>query len=172
MIEVKAELTDISVNYKNGNIRATFEYWGKPEEAEELKDRDLRLTFKPWREKRSTNANAYCWVLINKIADLLRISKEDVYLSMLKAYGQSEIVSIRSDISPEGYFKYFEEIGKGYVNNKEFTHYKLFKGSSEYDTQEMSILIDGIIQEAEALGISTLTPNEIEQLKERWGNID
>ena len=170
MIEVKAELTDISINYKNGKIRATFEYEGKPEEAEGLLQKAVRLIFKSWKEKRSLNANAYCWALINQIANVLKSSKEDVYLRMLKDYGQSEVVSIRSNINPEGYFKYFDEIGKGYVGNKEFTHYKLFKGSSEYDTQEMSILIDGVIQEAEALGISTLTPNEIEQLKQRWGD--
>ena len=84
---------------------------------------------------------------------------------MLRAYGQGEIVSILSSINPSGYFRYYEKIGTGIVNNKEFSHYKIFKGSSEFDSKEMSIFIDGIVQECKQLGISTLTPDEIAQLK-------
>ena len=88
---------------------------------------------------------------------------------MLKKYGQSDIVSVRSDVDVTGYFKYFEEMGKGYVKDKEFTHYKVFKGSSEYDTYEMSVLLDGIVFEAKELGISLLTESEIDLLINEWG---
>lgn len=120
------------------------------------------------KKKRSLNANNYAWKLITEIGNILRKSKEEIYLQMLKDYGQSEIVSILSNISPNGYFKYYEKIGTGIVNNKEFTHYKILKGSSEFDTKEMSIFIDGIVQEAEQLGINTITPKELESLKGEW----
>ena len=115
-------------------------------------------------EKRSLSANAYAWALINKIADALRKSKEEVYLQMLKDYGQSEFVSVLSSIDVKGYFKYYEEYGKGHVEGREFTHYKVYKGSSEFDSKEMSVLIDGIIQEARQLGIETITPAEKERM--------
>ena len=121
-----------------------------------------------YHEKRSLSANAYAWVLINKIADVLRKSKEEIYLQMLKDYGQGELVSVLSDINVNGYFKYYEEYGKGHVEGKEFTHYKVWKGSSEYDSREMAILIDGIIQEAQQLGIETITPAEKERLINEW----
>lgn len=92
----------------------------------------------------------------------MRKSKEDVYFQMLKDYGQSEFVSVLSDIDVHGYFKYYEEYGNGRVQGKDFTHYKVYKGSSEYDSKEMSILIDGIIQEARNIGIETITPAEKE----------
>ena len=117
-----------------------------------------------YHEKRSLSANAYAWVLINKIADVLRKSKEEVYFQMLKDYGQSEFVSVLSEIDVSGYFKYYEEYGKGHVESREFTHYKVYKGSSEFDSKEMSILIDGIVQEAKALDIETRTPQEINQM--------
>jgi hypothetical protein len=45
----------------------------------------------------------------------------------------------------------------------------VYKGSSEYNTKEMSVLIDGIISEAEAIGdIEVLPPHEIARLKEMW----
>lgn len=117
------------------------------------------------REKRSLDQNAYCWKLINEMGNILKKSKEEIYLQMLKDYGQSEIVSILSSINPKGYFKYFELIGSGVVNNKEFNHYKIFKGSSEFDSKEMSIFIEGVIQEAKQLGIQTLTPNQLLELR-------
>nr|DAG81667.1 MAG TPA: NinB protein [Caudoviricetes sp.] len=129
------------------------------------KDLAKKFEIKEYRQKRSLNANAYCWALIGEIADVLRKSKEDVYLAMLRDYGQSEIISVRSDINIIGYFKYYEKFGTGTVNGKEFTHYKVYKGSSEFDTREMSIFIDGVIQEAQALDIQTLTPTQIAELK-------
>lgn len=123
---------------------------------------------KQYRKKRSLDANAYCWKLINELGNVLRQDKDEIYLEMLKSYGQSTIVSIMSDVNVKGYFKYYEPIGTGYVDDKEFTHYKVYKGSSEYDTREMSILIDGIIQECKEQGIETMTPQELEVLKQEW----
>ena len=129
---------------------------------------EKKYEIKEYHEKRSLSANAYAWVLIGKIADSLRKSKEEVYLQMLKDYGQSEIISVLSTINLKGYFKYYEEMGIGSVNGKEFCHYKIFKGSSEYDSKEMSILIDGIIQEAQNLGIETIPPSERDRLINEW----
>lgn len=145
---------------------------GKPEEIMRWlwnQDRDKQFEIKQHREKRSLNANAYAWVLMGKIADAIRSSKDEVYLEMLKRYGQRTVVSVRADIDVSGYFKYYEPFASGSVEGKEFTHYYVFKGSSEFDTHEMSVLIDGIISEAEALEIETLPPQEIARLKEMWG---
>ena len=128
-------------------------------------NKDELYEIKEYKEKRSLSQNAYCWKLIMLIANTVRKSKEEVYMQMLKDYGQHEVVSILSSISPEGYFKYYEKIGTGSIKNKEFTHYKIYKGSSEYETKEMSIFIDGVVQEAQQLGIQTLTPNEILMLR-------
>lgn len=142
--------------------------------AEELvkwlftQDREKVFDITEHKEKRSLNANSYAWSLIGKIADVLRTSKEETYLTMLKRYGQSEIVSVISSIDVTGYFKYFEIVGHATLQGKEFTHYKVFKGSSEYNTKEMSILIDGIVSEAKELEIETMTPEQIERLKEMW----
>lgn len=127
-------------------------------------DKEKKYEIKEYKDKRSLNSNAYAWKLITELGNILRKSKEEVYLQMLKDYGQSEVVSMLSSINPEGYFKYYEKFGTGVVNGKEFTHYKIFKGSSEYDKREMSILIDGIVQDCRAVGIQTLEDKEIEEL--------
>lgn len=123
---------------------------------------------KQHREKRSLNANAYFWVLVGKIADVLRADKDEVYLEMLKRYGQSDLVSVVADVPAADYFRYFEEAGESTLNGKLFKHYRVYKGSSEFDTREMSILIDGAVQDAKDLGIETLTPEELERMKLEW----
>ena len=133
-------------------------------------DREKLFEVKQHRQKRSLNANAYAWLLMGKIADVVRASKDEIYLEMLRKYGQRTVVSVRSDIDVKGYFKYYESFAVGYVGDTEFTHYHVFKGSSEYDTREMSVLIDGIVSEAEELEIETLPPQEIQRMKEMWRN--
>jgi len=131
-------------------------------------DRDKTFEVKPYRQKRSLNANSYAWVLINEMANVLRTSKDEVYQEMLKRYGQSQVISVLSDIDISKFVKYYEPIGTAHLQGKDFTHYRCFIGSSEYDSREMSILIDGIISEAELLGIETLPTTAIERMKALW----
>ena len=121
------------------------------------------------KKKRSTDANALCWKMCTEIANVLRTEKESVYVEMLRRYGQSDIVSVVSSVDVKGYFKYYEEFGRGTVKGKDFTHYKVYKGSSEYDTREMSILLDGILDEAKALDIEVISEREKSLLLTEWG---
>jgi hypothetical protein len=128
----------------------------------------LSIEIKPYREKRSLNANNYAWKIITEIGDVLRAGKDEIYLKMLKRYGQSDLISVLSHVPVAHYFKYYEEAGTSKLNGKDFTHYRIYKGSSEYDTREMSIFIDGVVSEAKELGIQTETPDEIARLKALW----
>lgn len=169
-MKIKARINNITFDIK-GDVILTLTSKERSEilkEYETLKDDEISVEIKKYREKRSLNANAYCWTLINQLGNVLRLSKEEVYLLMLKRYGQSEMVSIRSDININGYFKYYDIAGTTILNNKEFTHYRIYKGSSEYDTKEMAVLIDGIVQECKEQNIETMTPQELEALKNAW----
>lgn len=108
------------------------------------------------KEKRSLDSNNYFWLLINKLADKLHTSKDEMYLKMLKRYGQSIIVTVKQglDIEKAG-FKYYELLKDGLINGKPFTAYKIFIGSSQYSKEEMSVLIEGTISECKELGIET-----------------
>lgn len=137
--------------------------------VDDLKDKDkLSIEVKPYRERRSLNANAYAWSLIGQIADIVRAGKDEIYLKLLKRYGQSELISVLSHVPIGNYVKYYEEAGESKLNGKMFTHYRVFKGSSEFDTREMSIFIDGVVSEAKDLGIQTETPNQLAEMKARW----
>lgn len=160
---------------KGNKFRITTDIVGNEDLNNVVKLKDSNSTcdieIKKHREKRSLNANAYCWVLIEKIANKMKLSKEDIYKRMLQDYGtiatddndRKVIFSLRADIDVSKYFKYYKFLGDS--KDGKFKHYYIIKGSSEYDTEEMTRFIDGIVQDCKLLGISTLTPEEIAKLK-------
>lgn len=173
MYELNGTIKDISIDFNSGNALLTLSINQKQSAINcynELKENEkLSICIDKHREKRSLNANNYAWKLLTEIGNIIRASKEDVYFQMLKRYGQSEMISVVSDVPIHLYMKYCEEAGESSLNGKLFKHYKVFKGSSEFDKQEMSIFIDGIVDEAQSLGIETKTPDEIANLKSLWG---
>ncbi len=137
--------------------------------VEEL-DGEQVLDIKKFRQKRSLDSNAYLWLLVNEMANVLRSSKEEVYLQMLKRYGQSSVVSVVEEATEtfEKSVKYSERFGESNLNGKNFIHIKVYMGSSEFNSLQMSIFLDGIISEAESLKIPTITPAEVQRLKDNW----
>lgn len=164
-MEAIGKITDISIDYKTKTPRVVFELEKSAEEIAKLRDMKLTLNIKKYRRKRSLDANAYAWELIGKIADLLRADKNEIYFDLLKRYGQRTYVSIIAEVDVTGYFKYFSYVGESKIKGRSFKHYFVYKGSSEFDSREMSIFIDGIIFEAKAMGIETRTPDEIARMK-------
>ena len=173
MYELTGKLAGVSVSYVNDHPLITFELTHRRSAfnmVDELKDVPLlSIKVDKYREKRSLNANNYAWCIITAIGNATRCSKEEVYLQMLKRYGQSELISVLAHIPIGDYVKYSEEAGESTLNGKLFKHYRVYKGSSEFDTREMSIFIDGIVSEAKELGIPTETPDQIAKMKSLWG---
>ena len=139
------------------------------EELTKLKDEQIDVTIKKYRERRSISSNAYLWTLIGKIAEAITppLNKDEVYIEMLKRYGQGGIVSVQKDKADDVLraFDYYVPKGEGKVNDKEFVHMMVYVGSSKYDSKEMYLLIQGVAIEAQELGIETLTPFELMQLE-------
>ena len=123
---------------------------------------------KEHRIKRSLDSNSYCWVLCTKIAEVLNTTKDEVYLQELKRYGQSLLVPVAKDKKPDGYFKYYQFESRRKLNGVVVDFYKVFKGSSEYDSKEMSILLNGIVEDAKELDIETLEDIRIKELIKEW----
>lgn len=139
------------------------------DELKALADTDLSVEVKKWKNRRSLSANAYAWVLISRIAECISppLSKEAVYFEMLKRYGQTGIISVEAEKAApvKRELKYWESVGSGTVGGKDFEHIRLWVGSSNYNTLEMSLFVQGIVSEAKELGIETLTPQELAQLE-------
>ena len=133
-------------------------------------DETKEYEIKEHKEKRSLNANAYYWVLVNKMADALNQSKEFIHMSMLKQYGQVYSMLLPADVPIESLVKYYELDGVKKQGERLFKTYNVYLPSSEMNTYEMSKLIDGTVEEAQSIGIETMTPDELAHLKAMWGD--
>ena len=176
------------IDYLSGRMAVLFEPNEDFRQAyEELKGCDkLSFEIKPYRAKRSLDANAYYWVLITKLAKKIGISNLELHNMMLRMYGQAEII--------EGKAVYLTipdtEEAERKVNNATDYHlqatsqvregndgimyrtYKLLRGSRTYNTEEMARLIDGLVQCCKDAGIpdsDIASPDEKRILKERYG---
>jgi len=141
-----------------------------------LQKGELEVELKKKSRKRSLDSNSYCWVLIGKIAKAWQppTPEDDVYIEMLKRYGQHEpeLLSVVAEAAPMIYRatrNHCAEVGESELNGKAFKHFRILIGSSQYNSKQMATLIDGIASEAKELGIETMTPQEIAGMNERWG---
>lgn len=142
-----------------------------------LKDQnDIRVTAVRWRERRSIDANNYMWQLLSEMAPILHTTKDELYLHELETHGTFMYLP-GTDEDKERLEKVFRivrirgETELTTPSGKKIHMHQLqcYKGSSLYDTLEMSHLIDRVVQDAQELGIDTMTPEEIRMMKERWG---
>ena len=139
-----------------------------------LKDIEQGKTYdveiKPHREKRSKNANDYSWALQSQIAKAINRSLDEVHEQMVLDYGVVETYSIKAEAfqSAKRLFDYFKVLGESEAKGSKFIHVRAGIGTHLYDSKEMSTFIDGVVQEAQQLGINTKTPAELEELKSLW----
>lgn len=142
-------------------------------EYDELKDSDIDITIKKYYPSRSKDANAYAWVLLNKIAQKMNESKVDVYRRYVRNYGKTTVSCVKSsDMETEvrtfldGHIGRMVDIGESKIPDCVviFKHY----GSSSFDSQEMGKFIDSIIEDCRDLHIEVKPKEYIDSLLEEW----
>lgn len=136
----------------------------------------LTIDIKEYKKKRSLDANAYCFVLCQKIAEVIGNTKEYVYKQAIKQVGQFEIVPIK-DEALDRWIKNWESKGLGWQSVvmgesklDGYTNTINYFGSSVYNTKEMSLLLEELVYEAQELGIDTMTETEQKELLALWEN--
>ena len=150
---------DRTVTFKISEDKDLTEYQGKK----------ISLDIDKYREHRSLNANAYFWKLCTQIAEALGSDKDTIYLRQLMTYGVFEDVIIKRE-AVEAFKKVirYVQILDEYETSDVVTA-RCYFGSSGYDTMEMSVLIDGTVQDAKEIGIDTWSQEEIDNLIKNWG---
>lgn len=138
-------------------------------------DKEYTLTVKERKEKRSLNANAYFWVMCDRLAEKLRMSKTEIYRSYVKEIGgNNDIVCCINKAVPE-LREAWEGRGLGWLTETEesklegCTNIRLYYGSSTYDRDQMSRLIELCKQDCIENDIPTWDEEELQRLCEEWG---
>ena len=139
------------------------------------KDKLYNLEVKEHRKKRSLDSNAYAWTLINKLAEVMRISPTEVYRQAIQDIsGNSEVIPIKEE-AVEQFKQAWKHNGIGWICRDMgkskipgFRNLMVYYGSSVYNTKQMSDLIDQLIQDCKALDIETMSPEKLSLLMEEW----
>ncbi len=177
MDKFKCRVVGISKDWKTGQAQITLQTDKNIlKEVEQLQEVDLSCSLKKFRKSRSLDANAYCWVLLDKLAANLKIPKEELYKCYIKQIGGNNTAVCVQD-------KALGELCEKWVSNGLGWQYDtleskiegcttviLYYGSSTYDTEQMSRLIDMVVQDCKACGIETITPNELAKIKAGWNS--
>lgn len=139
------------------------------------KDKVYDLDVKEHRKKRSLDANAYAWVLINKLADVMRIPPTEVYRQAIQEIsGNNEIIPIKEEAvdhfkqawSHNGIGWMVRDMGKSKLPG--FRNLMVYYGSSVYNSTQMNALIENLVQDCKALDIDVMTERERSLLMEEW----
>lgn len=163
-------------------FHSTYRKWIIQLELEEApivydktKDDLLAVEIKKYRKDRSGEANRYFHKLCSMIAQSQGLSLIEVKNQMISDYGQYD-EDMKDIIMKDSIdWRKLEKLhlqptsATRIMDNGElYRVYLVMRGSHTYDTKEMSVLIDGTVQEAKQLGIETLPPDELRRLKEQW----
>ena len=172
-MEFTGKLQNVSRDWKTGqwNITFTMNEASAINEVNNIQSCEkLSIKAVKHRNKRSLDANAYCWVILQKIAEVLHQDKWNVYLEMLGKYGVFTHIIVKPNVvdKVKEEWRTVKELGEVSVNGVTGIQLQCYFGSSTYNTKEMSVLIDGIVYEAKELGIETLPPDELERMKIEW----
>lgn len=171
-MQTTAIISDLSKDIKTNKIKVTL-LLDTIEDLEEFQDKKINVELKQHRNNRSLDANAYCWVLINKIAEKTDVPAKDIYKDAITYVGSYEVLPIK-DEAVNKFIEAWSKRGIGWICQtsksklKGYTNVLAYYGSSSYNTKEMSKLIDIIIEECKQWNIETLTPDKLSRLKEEW----
>ena len=140
----------------------------------ERQNRVYDCEIKQHKNRRSLDANAYCWVLIDKISQETALSKTEIYRHAIKETGGVYDTVCVMEKAADRLIKGWEANGLGWFAERfdsriaGCVNVTLYYGSSVYDTAQMSRLIDYIAEDCRSLGIETLPPEKLDAMKEQW----
>jgi len=184
-MESKGRIVETETHWLNPNDIATISVTLEipftsdiQEKLDGLRDKDIKVSLCQWREPRSKSANAYFHLLSDKLADHMRMSKPKMKNYLLFHYGQKcrdkegRLVVLKTNADEEELITR-SDVHMWYLKDSEdekpVPMYVLLEHSRFFDSLQMSVLIDGVVQECKAVGIEVLPPDEIERLKQAWG---
>jgi hypothetical protein len=169
-MECIGKLKDVSRDWMTNQYNITFTV--EPSvinSIDSIKDCEkLSIKAVKYRKKRSLDANALLWSCLGQIASSLQADKWDIYLQMLKRYGKYTYICVKPNMvdSVRSQWRETEVIGEVNINGSEAVQMLCYFGSSTLDTQEFSVLLDGVISEMREMGLETPTSREMQMALE------
>ena len=172
---MRCRLKELYKNFSNGKQILTIELdeeFGKI--YQRLCNKELEVSFKEYHPLRSLDANAYFWVLCTKLAEVLGIPKTEIYRDYVREIGGNcHQVLVRED-AVEDFRKAWQKQGTGWLTEivdsqiPDYQWVRCYKGSSTYNTAQMSRLIELAVFDCKEHGIDVMSDEERAVLLDKW----
>lgn len=125
-----------------------------------------------YRAKRSLDANAMLWACLGEIANSMTppADKWDIYLQMLKRYGKFTYICVKPSVvdAMKAQWRECEVVGEVDINGQKAVQLLCYFGSSTYNTQEFSRLLEGVISEMSEIGLQVPPSQDMRRALEQW----
>lgn len=171
-MELTGTIKDVSLDWKSGKYNLTLSVNERPGEEINtlLQCEKLAVTIAKFRQKRSLDANGLLWACLGQIAAALNTDKWDVYLRMLKRYGKYTYICVKPHVvdAVKAQWREVEEIGEMEINGQKAVQLLCYFGSSTYNSQEFSTLLEGVMDEMEEMGLSRPPSEDMRRALEQW----
>lgn len=156
---ISPETNEVTIKFDDFSIINTFQkYYGLP----------MRIAVHKWKEERTLAQNNFLWACIGDIARVTQNhNKWQIYIEMLKRYGKFTHILVHPTAVErfKQEWREVEDLGEVKTENGMIAHQlRVYYGSHLYTTEEMSNLLNGVIDEMKALNIKPkLSKEEIER---------
>lgn len=132
------------------------------------------VEIKEYRETRTRTANNFLWSCLDKCAEKLHTTKEELYRKYIPSVGTFRDWDLPED--KVGTFCHaWESQGTGWVTERvdyagdgNLITIRAYYGSSTYTKKRMSRLIDMVVEDAKELGVDCMTEKERALLIDKW----
>lgn len=137
---------------------------------DDIQGKILTIEAKKYRKRRSLDANAMLWACLGDIAAALNTDKWAVYLRMLRRYGKFTYIIVKPEAveSMKVQWRECEVIGDIKVNGQNAVQMLCYFGSSTYNTQEFSVLLEGVISEMKEMRLHAPTSGDMRRSLQLW----
>ena len=143
------------------------------------KNKLYQMEVKEHRKKRSLDANQKMWALIHEMSTIIKLTPEEIYQGYIPDVGNNyrvfpvkpeEINEFAADWCNGHLGRMVEDMGP--CRKRDLVGYhnlRCYRGSSEYDTETFSRLLNLVEQDCRQLGIETMSERERSLLLDEWG---
>lgn len=178
-METRGQLRSITLDYATKNAVISLEVAAAPEDVERYMGKELKVGISQYRQRRGLTQNAYYWKLATEVAEKLRISTTCLHNMLLREHPRPFVIGDKVAHVPipdtdkawnealeseSFHVKPSSQVILG-TDGIMYRTYTILRGSSDYDTKEMSVLIDDLIEKAKEIGVETATPDELARMR-------
>ena len=170
-METTGRIKSVQKDWQTDKLIISFEIDTLPSDLDAMTvGGTLDITARRHREKRSLNANALLWKCLGDIATALHTDKWEIYLKMLRRYGDYTYVCVKPQAVEmmKRQWRECEEIGTIDIHGRTAVQLLCYYGSSTYDTKQFSVLLDGVIDEMKQMGLEAPTSEQMRRSLDEW----